>query len=198
MDRTFRVIAIDGPASSGKGTVAAYLAKELQYIHVDSGLFYRYFAHVCSQTDDNASVENTLRKAQQNVVEFFKHVLQSFYNKQEGVQIITALKTETCGQMASTLSANGDVRQCVNAAIRSIDQNIVIDGRDTTTVIFPNADVKLFITADIQARAKRRMLEAKGRGEWTSNANVANQEFAEFDDNVFRRYIDAINQRDCN
>jgi cytidylate kinase len=66
-------------------------------------------------------------------------------------------------------------------------------------VIFPDADVKLFITADVQARARRRMLEAKGRGEWTSAADdVANEESAAFDDGVLQRYIDAINQRDHN
>jgi cytidylate kinase len=197
MDRIFRVVAIDGPASSGKGTVAAYLAKELRYLHIDSGLFYRYFAYICSQTD-SVSIDKTLLNAQLDIVKFFKPVFQFFYNKQEFTELISTLKTESCGQVASKVSAEGDVRQCINFAIRSINQNLVIDGRDTTTVIFPDADVKLFITADVQTRARRRMLEAKDRGEWTLEASVANEESVAFNDNRLLCYIDAISKRDHN
>jgi cytidylate kinase len=141
------VIAIDGPAAAGKGTIAAFLARRLGYIHIDSGLFYRYFAEQMRGCDD---------------LEFFDPLIHFIQTGKDPGGIIPKLRTESCGQKASKVSQDPQVRQYVNAAVRSIKGNAVIDGRDTATVIFPNATVKLFVTADVETRAQRRMLDEHG------------------------------------
>lgn len=192
------MIAIDGPASSGKGTVAAFLAKELQYMHVDSGLFYRYFARFYKETCEDTSVVGALAaqllaQPTAEVVKFFEPVLEFFYQKSDHAHIIPVLKTESCAQVASKISTEPNVRQCVNTAIRSIDKNLVIDGRDTTTVIFPDADVKLFITANVQTRAKRRMWEDETR---ISHSTLGKNDVPATERSTLQHYVDAIVKRD--
>lgn len=151
---SFKVIAIDGPAGSGKGTIAHFLAKSLNYTYVDSGLFYRYVTY---------SIKNQLNFSLllENPCNFFDPIMQYLQTGEDILDLIKDLRSEDCGQMTSKISQNLEIRAFVTKAIRHFSKisNIVIDGRDTTTVIFPKAHVKLFITASIQERAYRRLQE---------------------------------------
>jgi len=145
------VIAIDGPAASGKGTLARRLAQHFDYAYLDTGSLYRAVALEAHRTDGDAI------KAAQNVVKL---------NLTD-----PEIKSESTGGMASKISALAEVRaalldfQRVFAAHPPGDKaGAVLDGRDIGTVVCPDADVKIFITARAETRAKRRFLEEFGVG----------------------------------
>ncbi|VAV93457.1 Cytidylate kinase [hydrothermal vent metagenome] len=143
------VIAIDGPAASGKGTLARRLAQHFDYAYLDTGSLYRAVALEAHRTDGDAI------KAAQNV----------------GKLNLTdpKIKSESTGGMASKISALAEVRAALldfqrDFAARPPEgkAGAVLDGRDIGTVVCPDADVKIFITADVKTRAKRRFLEEFG------------------------------------
>jgi len=143
------VIAIDGPAASGKGTLARRLARHFDYAYLDTGGLYRAVALEAHRTDGNAI------KAAQNV----------------GKLDLTdpEIKSESTGGMASKISAVAEVRAALLDFQRDFAAHppgdkagAVLDGRDIGTVICPDADVKIFISADVETRAKRRFLEEFG------------------------------------
>lgn len=146
-----KVIAIDGPAASGKGTIARFLAKELSFAYIDSGLFYRYVAFF---RQDNSTQNSTSFSD-----DFFDVLIDYCKTGNDKNNIIHLLKSETCASSASQVSVEPAVREFVTNTIASLKYDLVIDGRDTTTVIFPNADVKFFVTANPEIRARRRMIE---------------------------------------
>lgn len=148
------IIAIDGPAASGKGTIAKRVAAHLGYACLDTGLLYRAVAR--DVMEGNASLED----------------------EAAATQIARTLDPETLDDPGLRLAAVGDAASVVarmpgvRAALLDLQRNFaaqepgaVLDGRDIGTVICPDADVKLFITADVEVRAQRRYAEQKARGE---------------------------------
>jgi cytidylate kinase len=172
-----KVVAIDGPAGAGKGTIARFLAKKLNFIYIDSGLFYRYYAY----KEESLTAEDLKRTEN-----FFAPVFQ--YLQTGKSDVIPLLKTEECGNKASKAAIIAEVRDFVNKSIRafSAKENIIIDGRDVATVIFPDATVKLFITASIDERARRRLLENEGVNERDTAVIAAK----------LPEYVDKIKKRD--
>jgi cytidylate kinase len=143
------VIAIDGPAASGKGTLARRLARHFDYAYLDTGGLYRAVALEAHRTDGDAI------KAAQNV------------SKLDLTD--PEIKSESTGGMASKISAVAEVRAALLDFQRDFAAHppgnkagAVLDGRDIGTVICPDADVKIFISADVETRAKRRFLEEFG------------------------------------
>ena len=155
------IIAIDGPAASGKGTVAKRLAARYGLRHLDTGLIYRAVAK--SMLDAKAPLDDTARaEAAAKTLDPDK------FDEQ-------ALKDHAVGDAASIVSAYPAVR----AALFKLQQDFaarppgaVLDGRDIGTVICPNADVKLFVTATPEVRARRRWLEMRSLGRPISEADV--------------------------
>jgi cytidylate kinase len=148
------IIAIDGPAASGKGTLGKRLAAHFGLRHLDTGLLYRAVAK--SLLDAGHAPSNHAR-----AVAAADALDPASFDEM-------ALKAHEVGQAASVVSAIPDVR----AALLMFQRNFaakppgaVLDGRDIGTVICPNADVKIYVTATPQVRANRRVLEIKGRGE---------------------------------
>ncbi|MFI3170223.1 MAG: (d)CMP kinase [Faecalibacterium sp.] len=167
-------IAIDGPSGAGKSTLAKRLAKELNYIYVDTGAMYRaigLYAVRCGKSPkDAAAVEGclpaiTLRLASENGT-------QQIYLNDENVS--TAIRAEEIGMAASAVSAHAAVRTFLLDLQRDMakTQNVLMDGRDIGTVILPNATVKIFLTASSSARASRRLLELEQKGVQTEYATV--------------------------
>ena len=151
---TIPVICIDGPTASGKGTLAAQVAARLGYHYLDSGALYRLTALVAQRSgvslDDAAA---TARVAQALAVRFFNgHVLL------DGVDVSDALRTETAGMAASRVSAHPEVRTALVALQHSFRTlpGLVADGRDMGSVIFPDAALKIYLTASALHRAERR------------------------------------------
>jgi cytidylate kinase len=155
------IIAIDGPAASGKGTLGKRLAAHYGLRHLDTGLLYRAVAKALLDAGHPPGDEA-------RAVAAAKATDPARFDE-------TALKRYEVGEAASVVSAIPGVR----AALFNFQQDFaaappgaVLDGRDIGTVICPNADVKIFVTAAPQVRAKRRALELRGRGEPASEADV--------------------------
>lgn len=173
MEKTMK-IAIDGPAGAGKSTIAKRVAKLLGYVYVDTGAMYRamavYFlkmgidpadtkaiAAACPQADVSLSFENGSQ-----------HVLLN------GEYVTSMIRTEEVGKMASSISVVGEVRSRLVESQRKLasEKNIVMDGRDIGTVVLPDADVKIFLTASPHVRASRRYEELKEKGEEGSLSDI--------------------------
>src|SRR6185312_3637169 len=157
----FMIIAIDGPAASGKGTLGKRLAKHYGYRHLDTGVIYRAVAKAL--LDAGADLGNeviAVSAALELDPEKFGDPL---------------LKTQQVGEAASIVSAIPKVREVLlnfQRAFAADPPGAVLDGRDIGTVICPHADVKIFVVADPVVRARRRTLEAKARGEAADEAAV--------------------------
>lgn len=162
-------IAIDGFSSCGKSTLAKTLAKELNYVFVDTGAMYRavcyYALHngilkngVFNETDLIASLPNiTITFGELDSITETRPVLLN------GVDISTAIRTLEIAQSVSKIAAIKEVRQKL-VSIQQLwgqEGGVVMDGRDVGTVVFPNAELKLFVTASIEVRTQRRLLEMK-------------------------------------
>src|SRR3981189_2719474 len=155
------IIAIDGPAASGKGTLGKRLAHHYGYRHLDTGVIYRAVAKAmldagADLTDEALAVAAALELDP-----------EKFGNP--------ALKTQIVGEAASVVPASPKVREALVNFQRQFAADppgAVLDGRDIGTVICPHADVKIFVVADPRVRARRRTLEARARGEHAEEALV--------------------------
>jgi CMP/dCMP kinase len=155
------IIAIDGPAASGKGTLGKRLAAHYSLRHLDTGLIYRAVAKAL--LDAGHSPANRAR-----AVAAAEAIDPSRFDE-------PALKRQAVGEAASLVSAIPEVRKAVLALQRNFGRTppgAVLDGRDIGTVVFPDADVKIFITATAQVRARRRVLELEQAGHRVDEAEV--------------------------
>ncbi len=160
------IIAIDGPAGSGKSTIAKLLAKELGFTYIDTGAMYRAVAlkikRLGIDPDNKESVINVLKKTD----------IKLKTNKEvkvflDGEDVSSLIRTEEIGKIASKIARYPEVRKILVKMQRKIGEeakNAVIEGRDTGTVIFPDADIKIFMTAKPEVRAERRYKELKEKG----------------------------------
>ncbi|MBX9977579.1 MAG: (d)CMP kinase [Alphaproteobacteria bacterium] len=149
------IIAIDGPSGAGKGTIAGYLAQTLQFAHIDSGLLYRRAA--LTAIDSYLTPENITEK---NILMLVAYI---YTIDREHLDDDSRLRLEETASMASKLSALPTIRNAVNAwlhkqgdILSSTCKGMIVDGRDIGTVVFPNASIKFYVTADESARIKRR------------------------------------------
>lgn len=159
------VIAIDGPSASGKGTVAKRVAKHFGFHYLDSGALYRIVAFAAEQQAiDWKDEENVAACAKKLAIQFTgEDVLVNQQN------VSNEIRTEHIGQGASIVAAHPKVRAALFEVQRNFCQTpgLVADGRDMGTVIFPQAPLKIFLTASTETRAKRRYQQLL-------NANIAN------------------------
>ncbi len=167
-------VAIDGPSGAGKSSLAKRLAKELNYIYVDTGAMYRtiglYVVRKGQDPKDAAAVEVCLPEINLRLAS--EDGAQQIYLNGENVS--TAIRAEEIGMAASAVSAHPAVRAFLLDLQRNMatTQNVLMDGRDIGTVILPHATVKIFLTASSAARATRRLLELEQKGVQTDYATV--------------------------
>lgn len=161
-----KIITIDGTAASGKGTVARRLAKDLDFAYIDTGALYRLVAKYCLDHDIDTSDENAAALA--------AHAIQ------EGVSVADFenpnIRVEAVSQNASIVAAHPKVRDALLEVQKNLAKNpplladqtpakgSILDGRDTGTVVCPNADIKFFVDADVKIRAERRYKELHSNG----------------------------------
>lgn len=160
-------IAIDGPAGAGKSTVAKMLAKELGFIYVDTGAMYRAAALYFLMNDIDISDETAVARACELTdvsIRFRENEQQVLLN---GDNVNGKIRREEVGNMASAISVFPVVRQKLTALQQKLaaSEDVVMDGRDIGTCVLPNAEVKIYLTASVTARAKRRYQELLERGE---------------------------------
>jgi cytidylate kinase len=166
-----RTIAIDGPAASGKSALAEQLAARLGYFYLDTGLMYRAvtneaLARGISIQDENA-VTNLAETMQINVMPGEKNAPQHFVVTVDGRDVSTQLHRPEVDRNVSAVSAYAGVRRAMTAQQQRIAErgNIIMAGRDIGTVVLPNAERKIFLTASVEARARRRMADRLARGQ---------------------------------
>jgi cytidylate kinase len=155
------IIAIDGPAASGKGTLARLLAAHYGLRHLDTGVIYRAVAYALIEAGTDLTDEAAAVKAAQRL--------------DPGTFGNVALKSQKVGEAASVVSAIPRVRTALVEFQREFaarPPGAVLDGRDIGTVICPEAEVKIFVVADPKVRAHRRALEAQSRGEEADEATI--------------------------
>ena len=161
-------IAIDGPAGAGKSTIAKRLAKELGYHYVDTGAIYRtvaYFLDLWGVSPKD--VDGVTRYIDELTVgiEYDEDGVQHMI--MNGMDVTNDIRTQDISQKASLVSAHSVVREVLLDMQRDVAKkhNVIMDGRDIGTVVLPKANVKIFLTADAEIRAKRRYEELIAKGE---------------------------------
>lgn len=159
-------IAIDGPAGAGKSTIAKRIAKEKGFIYVDTGAMYRAMAFYLIQKGIKPSETEKISEACKEA-----DITISYENGEQvvwlnGENVNPYLRTEEVGNMASASSVNKDVRIKLVELQQKLAKtnNVVMDGRDIGTCVLPDADVKVYLTASSQVRAKRRYEELTNKG----------------------------------
>jgi len=167
MNSNIPVITIDGPSASGKGTIAQLVATELGFHYLDSGALYRLVALQALQDGVDVSNEDELERIAENL----NVVFQGGEILLEGVLVTDKIRDEECGIMASKLAVYPRIRKSLIKRQRAFCQlpGLVTDGRDMGSVIFPEALLKVFLTASAEVRAQRRYNQLIEKG---INANI--------------------------
>ena len=159
------IIAIDGPSSSGKSTIAKLIAQHFNYTYIDSGSIYRAITYIAVKHNliDGLKVNTSA------IIEILKKTSISFsFNSKnqniisvDGVELDNKIRTFKISSLVSLIAEKNEIRQYVLKIQKdiSINKSVVMDGRDIGSVVFPNADVKFYLDASLEKRAERRWME---------------------------------------
>lgn len=160
-------VAIDGPAGSGKSSISKAVAKELGFIYVDTGALYRTVGLKLTQCGNKAEDEQSVEEILKTTKVDIKYIDGEQRVFLDGEDVSHLIRTPEMSMMASKCSALPVVRAYLLNMQREIAQNnsVIMDGRDIATVVLPNAEVKIFLTASAKARADRRYKELIEKGE---------------------------------
>lgn len=159
-------IAIDGPAGAGKSTVAKIISKELGYVYIDTGAMYRAFGLFLVNNNIDVNNESEIAKVVDKVnisIKFVQNEQHIYLNNEDVTDLI---RTPIISEAASSCS----VHQCVRTKLVNMQQelakstSVVMDGRDIGSVVLPDANLKIFLTASVDTRAKRRIKDYKDKG----------------------------------
>ena len=158
------VVAIDGPGGAGKSTIARLLAKKLNYLHLDTGAMYRAVTLAALKNNLDFDAEDQLVELAENIDITFDQSGEIYLN---GENVSQDIRTAEVNEHVSQTAAVKGVREVLVKKQQQLAQNnmIVMDGRDITTVVLPEAEYKFFLTASLEERAKRRYQEVKSKKE---------------------------------
>ncbi len=188
-------IAIDGPAGAGKSTIAKRLAKELGFIYVDTGAMYRamalYFLRSGIAKEDEAAISKAAREV--DVTIRYENGEQQVLLNGENVNGL--IRKEEVGNTASVTSAYGEVRKKLVELQQQLAEqaDVIMDGRDIGTVVLPKAQVKIYLTASVETRAKRRYDELTEKGQ-NCELKEIEQDIADRDYRDMHREISPLKQ----
>ena len=162
-------VAIDGPGGAGKSTISKAIAKKMGIVYVDTGALYRtvgYYARECGVSVENAKKSEYMTKLLPEISVDIKYYDATQHVLLNGVDLGDKIRQPEISMYASAVSTVPEVRAFLLETQRNIakNNNVIMDGRDIGTVILPDADVKIFLTASNEARAKRRYLELQAKG----------------------------------
>jgi cytidylate kinase len=176
--KTSMIITIDGPAGSGKTTVASLIANKLGLVHLNSGLLYRTVGVLAGEAGIDLGDEKALANlAKQTEFQFFLNADRKTCFTANGKDLSERLSTEQAAECASKVAVMPLVREALSVVQRKVAEKfpVVLEGRDAGTVVFPNAPYKFFLEASVSERAKRRLKDelAKGNAQATLETVVA-------------------------
>ena len=167
------VIAIDGPAGSGKGTVAKKLAAKLNYHYLDSGAIYRVIAYAAKKNNiKSGSVNELIDLVKQSKIKFSKNIIWL-----EDENISNLIRTELIGKLASEIAIHDKLRASILDYQRSFCKfpGLVAEGRDMTSIVFTNAALKIYLNASVDERAKRRYKQLILKGNDVNLLSLTNE-----------------------
>jgi cytidylate kinase len=184
-------IAIDGPAGAGKSTIAKMVAEELGFIYVDTGAMYRSAALYFKQNGTDIGNEQAVDQAVKDLkigLKNEKSVQKVFVNEED---VTGRIRTQEIGDLASATSRYPSVRRKMTEIQKKIaqEQSVVMDGRDIGTQVLPNAQLKIYLTADVACRAKRRLIQLQEKGDFTHSLEEIETEIARRDEQDMNRAI---------
>ncbi len=168
-------IAIDGPAGAGKSTIAKRLAKELGFYYVDTGAIYRTVAYFLDLLGISPKdVDGVERYIDELTVDLYYDEEGRQHTLMNGLDVSDDIRTQDISQKASLVSAHAVVREMLLDMQREVarEHNVIMDGRDIGTVVLPKANVKIFLTASAEVRAKRRTDELIAKGQKADFAKI--------------------------
>ena len=175
-----KIIAVDGPAASGKSTVAEKLAAELGYLYFDTGVMYRAVTLAALQefsaVDDEQAVDDLARRLQLDVRSPSKPDGRLYDVIMNDEDVTWAIRTPEVDRNVSQVSAYAGVREAMTQKQRLIGRRgyVVMVGRDIGTVVFPEAELKIYLDASAEERARRRFVEVQRRGQKDSYEEILN------------------------
>lgn len=199
-----QVIALDGPSGSGKSTVAKMIAQQLGLIYIDTGAMFRAVAYALQHTGIDFT-KPLLDKNEEDIIEKFFHEHRFQFAPEPGVLILLdnlnltdVIREHHVSRLASQVSKHKVVRDFLKSWQRDIvkDRPAILDGRDIGTVIFPNAALKVFLTASSEERATRRFEELKERGQTDVDFETILKDIKERDYEDMNRVIAPLKKAD--
>ena len=167
------VIAIDGPAGSGKGTIAKKISTKLNYHYLDSGAIYRVIAYAAKKKNINTeSIEELINLVKHLKIEFFEN--NEWLN---GNNVSEFIRVESIGKLASQIAIHDKLRTLLLEYQRSFCKppGLVAEGRDMASVVFPNANLKIYLSASVDERAKRRYKQLISKGNDVNLSDLAHE-----------------------
>lgn len=190
-------IAIDGPAGAGKSTIAKKLAKDLGYIYVDTGAMYRAMAYYFLQNHISPEDKAAIAKAVDDVNISIEYIDGEQCVLLNGENVNQVIRKEEVGKMASATSKYAVVRKKLVALQHKLAQtaDVIMDGRDIGTVVLPNANIKIYLTASSAIRAKRRYDELVAKGQ-DCNIDVIEKDIIDRDYQDMHREVSPLKQAD--
>ena len=188
-------IAIDGPAGAGKSSIAKLVAKKLSFVYVDTGAMFRTVAYYfLSQGKDPSDAEMVTEECEKISISIeYKDGAQHIFL--DGTDVSTEISQEEVGKNASVVAKNQAVRNRLLALQRQMaeKQDVIMDGRDIGTVVLPDAQVKIYLTASASVRAERRYKELVEKGE-TCNLKKIEEDIIARDEQDMNREIAPLKQ----
>jgi len=161
-----RIIAIDGPAGSGKSTTARLVARKLGFTYLDTGALYRAVTWLALHKNIDLSDEDTIAEAARQAHFEIDSATDKTRVMVDGRDISEAIRMQEISNNVSVVASYPKVRQLMVSLQRKLaaHADVVVEGRDIGTVVFPDADIKIFLTASVEARTQRRMAELREKG----------------------------------
>ena len=190
-------IAIDGPAGAGKSTIAKRLASKYSFIYVDTGAMYRTMALFYLRQGTDTADEAAVSERCKDITVEIKYIGGSQHLILNGEDVTDYIRTEEVGNSASKVSVYGAVREKLVALQKELAKttDVVMDGRDIGTVVLPDARVKIYLTASVETRAKRRFDELVAKGA-TPDLKVIEEDIRARDERDMTREISPLKKAD--
>jgi len=194
VNKNIQIIAIDGPAGSGKGTVAKKLSRQLNYHYLDSGAIYRIIALACIKKNVAIEKNGALSQLIQKVSVYFDGNNSLLENENVTEQI----RDERVGKVASYIAQNINLRNCILDYQRSFAKKpgLVAEGRDMATVVFPQANLKIYLDASVNERAERRYKQLILKGIDVNIHDLASEIIARDKQDMERQHSPLVKDKD--